>query len=142
MGFLRSHPYAVQSSTHASGGPQSAVIGIAITDAFEIIFDTLASSRKAQNLRHRPHIAFVIGGLNTPDERTVQYEGVVDEPVGADRRRLVDLYLAVFPGGRERQHWPGLTYFRARPTWMRYSDFTEDPPRILEFDALQLRELE
>jgi len=25
-----------------------------------------------------------------------------------------------------------------RPTWMRYSDFTQDPPRIVELTAEQL----
>ena len=63
LAFLRSHRYAVQSSTHLTGAPQSAVVGIAASDDFEIVFDTLASSRKAINLRHHSPIAFVIGRL-------------------------------------------------------------------------------
>jgi len=141
LAFLRSQRYAVQSSSHPPGAPQSAVVGIAVSDAFEIIFDTLGSSRKATNLRRRPDIAFVIGGLIPPDERTVQYEGVVDELVGAERDRLTDVYFSVFSDGRERQQWPGLTYFRASPTWVRYSDYTQNPPEVWEFTKEELVKL-
>ncbi|HKV97280.1 MAG TPA: pyridoxamine 5'-phosphate oxidase family protein [Gammaproteobacteria bacterium] len=141
LAFLRSHRYAVQSSTHPTGTPQSAVVGIAVSDDFEIVFDTVDSSRKARNLRQRAAIAFVLGGLAPNDERTVQYEGVADEPNGAERARLTDLYLAVFPDGRQRQEWPGLIYVRAKPTWLRYSDYNQVPPQIIEFDRTALKEL-
>jgi pyridoxamine 5'-phosphate oxidase-like protein len=139
--FLRSRRYAVQSSLHGGGAPQSAIVGVAVSDEFEIIFDTLGGSRKGQNLRHRPDIAFVFGSLEGADERTVQYEGTADEPQGAERERLTELYFGVFPDGRERQKWPGLTYFRATPQWLRYSDYNVDPPVILEWDAAALRRL-
>jgi len=139
--FLRSRRYAVQSSVPPHGAPQSAIVGIAVSDQFEILFDTLGSSRKGQNLRRRPDIAFVIGSLEGTDERTVQYEGSADEPQGAERARLTELYFSVFPDGRERQQWPGLTYFRATPRWLRYSDYNVDPPVILEWDAAALRQL-
>ena len=65
--------------------------------------------------------------------RTVQYEGVADEPGGEDLERLKERYFIRFPGGRDRQSWPGLTYVRARPQWMRFSDFNQTPPEIVEF---------
>ena len=139
--FLRSRRYAVESSVHPSGTPQSAIVGIAVSDDFEIVFDTLDTSRKGQNLRQRSDIAFVIGSLEGNDERTVQYEGTADEPQGADRARLTELYFGVFPDGRERQKWPGLTYVRATPRWLRYSDYNVAPPAILEWDATALRGL-
>jgi len=139
--FMRSQRYAVAASVGANGGPQGAVVGIAVSDTFEIVFDTLASTRKAQNLRRQPKIAFVLGGLAGDDERTVQYEGVADEPTGADLVRVTDLYLAQFPDGRERQEWPGLIYVRATPTWLRYSDFNQKPPEIVELDRAALARL-
>ena len=137
--FLRGRRYAVQSSVHPNGAPQSAVVGIAVSDDFEIVFDTVASSRKGQNLRRRSEIALVIGSLEGKDERTVQYEGFADEATGPELARLIALYLRVFPDGRERQKWPGLTYIRAIPKWLRYSDYNIDPPEILELDAEALR---
>jgi hypothetical protein len=66
------------------------------------------------------------------DERTVQFEGITDEPTGQDLERLKELYFVRFPDGRDRQHWPGLIYVRVRPTWLRFSDFNQSPPAITE----------
>jgi len=131
--FMRSEKYAVQTSVSPAGSPQAAVVGIAVTDAFEIVFDTVASSRKAANLRANASIAFVIGGTRDGDERTVQYEGIADEPSGEDLDRLCAVYYAKFPDGRDRRAWPGLIYVRVTPTWIRYSDFGANPPEIVEF---------
>ena len=139
--FMRSRRYAVAASVNPAGGPQGAVVGIAVSDTFEIVFDTLASTRKAKSLRREPRIAFVIGSLGGDDERTVQYEGVADEPRGADLVRLTDLYLSIFPDGRERQQWPGLIYVRAMPTWLRYSAYHKNPPEVIELDRAALERL-
>ena len=131
--FMRSEKYAVQASVSDAGSPQAAVVGIAVTDAFEIVFDTLASSRKASNLRANPSVAFVIGGTRDGDERTVQYEGIADEPSGSELDRVLALYYARFPDGPERRAWPGLIYVRVKPTWIRHSNFGANPPEIVEF---------
>jgi general stress protein 26 len=137
--FLRSHRVAVEASVSPGGGPQAAVVGFAITDRFEIVFDTIDSTRKAQNLRRNPKLAFVIGGLLPGDERTVQYEGVADEPSGDDLDRLKQVYYATYPDGPSRLSWPGIMYVRVRPTWVRYSDYNVDPPLIVEFTSEQLQ---
>ena len=136
--FLRQHRVAVEASVSASGGAQAAVVGVAFTDRFEVVFDTLASSRKGQNLRQNPKLALVIGGLLPGDERTVQYEGIADEPSGSELESLKQTYYAVYPDGPSRLHWPGLIYVRVRPTWIRYSDYNLDPPQIVEFSTEQL----
>jgi general stress protein 26 len=136
--FMRQHPLAVEASVSASGHAQAAVVGIVVTEDFEAFFDTVDSTRKVENLRRDPRIAFVIGGMTQGGERTVQYEGLADEPNGAELRRLQELYFESFPDGRDRQGWPGITYIRARPTWIRYSDFSWDPPEIVEFDRGEL----
>jgi pyridoxine/pyridoxamine 5'-phosphate oxidase len=118
--FLRKHRYAVQASTTADGAPQAAVVGIAVTDELELVFDTLGTTRKALNLRRDARIALVIGW---DDEQTVQLEGVADEPTGSELARLKRTYFERFPDGPERESWAGITYFRVRPSWARYSDF-------------------
>jgi general stress protein 26 len=138
LDFLRQHRVAVEASTSAAGAPQAAIIGVAITDTFEIIFDTVESTRKAQNLRQNPKIAFVIGGWGPDDQKTVQFEGVADEPAGAESERLKTIYYAVYPDGPSRLAWPGLIYVRVRPTWIRYSNYSVDPAEIVEFSAAQL----
>jgi len=48
--FLRLHRLAVQASVSAIGGAQAAIVGFAVTDQFEIDFDTLDSTRRAEDL--------------------------------------------------------------------------------------------
>ena len=133
LAFLRSNKWAVQASTSEAETPQAAVVGFAVTDAFEIVFDTLESTRKAKNLHANPSIAFVIGGLLDGDERTVQYEGTADFPQGEELERVRAIYFEAFPDGRTRLCWPGITYVRVAPKWLRYSDFNLNPPLVAEF---------
>jgi general stress protein 26 len=139
LDFLRSHRLAVQASVSPTSASQAAVVGFAITDQFEIVFDTIESTRKAQNLRQNPKIALVVGGLLAGDERTVQYEGIADEPSGPELERLKRVYYDAYPDGPSRLSWPGLIYVRVQPTWVRYSDYNRDPPAIVEFGAGELR---
>ena len=132
---MRGTRYAVEATVTPNSAPQAAVIGIAVTDAFELVFDTIGGSRKAQNLRVNRRVALVLGNCYGGDERTIQYEGLADEPSGAELERLKTIYFEVFPDGRDRQRWPGLTYFRVSPVWIRYSNYTTDPPEIVEFEA-------
>jgi general stress protein 26 len=138
LDFIRLHRLAVQTSVSAAGVPQAAMVGFAVTDQFEIVFDTLETTRKAQNLRQNSHLALVIGGWVPDDERTVQYEGEADEPSGAELERLKQVYFTAYPDGPSRASWPGLIYVRVRPTWVRYSDYNKDPPEIVEFRAEDL----
>ena len=79
-----------------------------------------------------------IGSTAARSERTVQLEGVSDEPKGPDLERLLELYFEKFPDGHERQNLPEIAYLRVTPTWLRYSDFSVDPPEIVELRALDL----
>ena len=59
LDFMRLHRLAVEASVSVAGVPQGAIVGFAVSDRFEIVFDTLQTTRKAQNLRQNPHIALV-----------------------------------------------------------------------------------
>ena len=138
LAFLRTQRLAVQASRGPDDSVQAAIIGIGVTDTLEILFDTLATTRKARNLRVSPRLALVIGGWTSGDERTVQYEGIADEPAGTELDRLKAAYFDAWPDGRSRANWPGLTYVRVRPTWIRYSDYNQRPPLIAEFAGQEL----
>lgn len=129
--FLRAQPWAVEASVAPDASPQAAVVGVAVTDALELVFDTLGETRKAANLRANPRVAFVIGWDHA---QTVQYEGVADEPTGDELSALQAIYFARFPDGPARLAWPTLTYFRVRPTWIRYTDFRGEQPVEIVFD--------
>jgi general stress protein 26 len=133
--FLRRYKLAVQASVAPGGAPQAAVVGFAVSDALEIVFDTVEVTRKYRNLRADARIALVIGW---DDEITAQIDGVADFPTGDELERVRQCYFVAYPDGRERLAWPGITHIRVRPTWVRYSDFTKDPPRVVELTGEQL----
>ena len=134
--FLRRYRLAVQASVAPGGAPQAAVVGFAVSDACEIVFDTVATTRKYRNLVADPRIALVIGWDH---EITAQLEGVVDFPTGDELARVREVYFAAYPDGRDRLAWPGITHARVRLTWARYTDFTKDPPLIVEMTGDALR---
>jgi hypothetical protein len=129
VAFLRRHKLGVVAPTSAAGAPQAAVVGIAVTDALEIVFDTIGGTRKARNLRRDSRIAVVVGW---DEEQTVQIDGFADEPSGAALDELRRCYFEAYPDGPTRLGWPGITYVRVRPTWIRYSDFRGPEAKIVE----------
>ncbi|MEP7325005.1 MAG: pyridoxamine 5'-phosphate oxidase family protein [Gemmatimonadota bacterium] len=141
LAFLRGHRLAVETSVASGGGVQAAVVGIAVIDNFELVFDTLETTRKARNIALDPRVAFVIGGTVDGEAVTVQYEGVADRPSGEEMKTLQQRYLEVFPDGAERLSWPGLIYVRVKPRWLRYSDYGGEPPIILEWSERDLEAL-
>ncbi len=127
--FIRQKRLAVISTVHATGAPEAALVGIAVTPDNDIVFDTLSTTRKALNLAARPAAALVVGW---DDEMSVQIEGVAREPAGDDLAAVKAVYFAVWPDGRNRENWPNLTYFAIRPHWLRFSSYL-GTPEIVEF---------
>jgi predicted pyridoxine 5'-phosphate oxidase superfamily flavin-nucleotide-binding protein len=126
--FIRARPLAVLATVSGDGAPEAALVGIAVTPDLELIFDTLDATRKFPNLKRDPRIAFVIGW---DSEETLQYEGLADQPDGEALEQLKKIYFAAVPDGEARQDWPGLTYFRVRPRWVRFSSYYR-PRRVDE----------
>ncbi len=128
--YMRSHRLAVVSSVSANGAPQAALVGVAVTDALEIVFDTTSATRKHANLLRDPRASVTLSG---PGEQTLQLEGNA-YPVSLDEQRdstYRETYYQAWPSGRDRRAWPNLVYWRIVPTWLRYSDY-ERGPLIIE----------
>jgi hypothetical protein len=54
-----------------------------------------------------------------------QYEGIADEPQYEELDRIKMLFLEALPDRAGRPGWPGLTFIRVRPTWIRFSDYDQ-----------------
>ena len=126
--FVRAVGHGVVATVRADGSPEAAVVGLAASDDLTLSFDTLGSSRKAANLRRDGRVAVTVW----LGDVTLQLEGVADEPTGDDLAALQATYFEAFPEGRERQTWPGITWFRVRARWLRLSDFGTEPPTVIE----------
>lgn len=125
--FLQAQRCGIIATATSDGRPEAALVDIAATAHGEIIFETTSETRKFGNMRGNPRVAFVVGWDN---EQTLQIDGVVDAPSGAELGRLRDFYLSVFPQKASHVNWPGNHYFRVRPHWMRFSDY--NMPRSIE----------
>ncbi|MGB7439283.1 MAG: pyridoxamine 5'-phosphate oxidase family protein [Candidatus Acidiferrum sp.] len=122
--FMKSEQLAVLATVGEDQRPEAALMGFAVTEELEIVFDTVKSSRKYPNLKKNPRVAWVIGCTT---EITVQFEGVAEELEGEELAKYKKTYFAAFPDGPARESWPGITYFVVRPKWVRYCDY--DPAR-------------
>ena len=97
--FINRQKLGVVSTINPDSKPEAAVVGIAVSQSLEIIFDTVTTSRKYQNILHNSHVAFAIGWDN---EITVQFEGiaeVLDDSSEADKLR--EIYYKTYADGRE-----------------------------------------
>lgn len=129
VSFIRDRGLAVLASVNADGHPQAALVGVAATDAGEIVFDTVSSSRKYANVVRDDRVALVIGW---EDEQTVQLEGVAEPITDPARDAGVAAYYEQYPDGRERATWPEIAYMRVTPVWARYSDYRPDSFQAVE----------
>ena len=129
--IVRQKRFAVVSTVDNSVAPEAALVGFALTERNEIVFDTLGSSRKAVNIAHRPAAALVIGWDN---DITVQIEGDARRPQGDDLAYAKVAYFREWPDGRARENWPDIAYIVVKPRWMRYANYAGAP--VIEEFAL------
>lgn len=132
--FLKTQKLAVIATSDSSRPtPESALIAFTEDDDLCLYFQTGKHTRKATNLRQNPHTSLVIGlGLN--DMVTVQYEGVaqqlVDEVELADcKRRFV---TKDSPANEHYFNHPTTIFFKIRPSWIGYSDYSGVRPEVIE----------
>ena len=122
--------FLVVSTVGESGAPEAALMGFALSEANEFVFDTLASSRKAVNLSRNPAAALVIGW---DDNISLQIEGPARRPDGDDLASAKAAYFREWPDGRARENWPDIAYVVVKPKWVRYSNYAAGPPVVEEF---------
>lgn len=127
--FANQKKLCVISTISSGGKPESALVGFAITEDLELVFDTVAKSRKYKNIQDYPNVSVVIGWEN---EITLQYEGearVLRESIRDDKYR--EIYYTVFHEGRHRtETWTDLAHIIIKPRWIRYCNFNK--PQIIE----------
>jgi pyridoxine/pyridoxamine 5'-phosphate oxidase len=122
--IARRKRFVVVSTVDESGAPEAALMGFALTQGNEVVFDTLSTSRKAVNLALNPKAALVIGW---DDNISLQIEGLARRPTGDDLASAKTAYFREWPDGRARENWPNIAYVVVRPKWIRYSNYSGAP---------------
>jgi hypothetical protein len=91
--------------------------------------------RLARQTRHKPSPSkrqSLSDSTIKEDRQTVQFEGVAIDPEGTELERVQEAYFAVWPDGPARILWPNIAYFVVQPRWIRFSNFDQTPPLIVE----------
>jgi hypothetical protein len=122
--IARRRRHLVVSTINEFGTPEAALMGFALTQANEVVFDTLSTSRKAVNLAKTSAVALVIGW---DGDVSLQIEGVGRRPVGDDLASAKAAYFRQWPDGRMRENWPNIAYVVVQPKWIRYSNYSGAP---------------
>jgi pyridoxine/pyridoxamine 5'-phosphate oxidase len=116
---------AVVATASTSGKPEAALLGIAVSDAGELVVDTPNNARKLANIAENDQVAVVIGWT---DGVSVQVEGRIRVVTGDERRVYERIYTDQFPGSRVTD--PGFTVAVVTPEWGRRYDATTEPARV------------
>lgn len=129
--FIKSNTLAVLSTVNEKNQPESAVLEFGETEELEIIFDTFKNARKYKNLKKNKNISFVIGW---DKNITVQYNGIAEELSGEELEKYKKIYFKKNPEAQRWETQEGITYFKAVPKWVRYSDLNKNPWEIIELN--------
>jgi hypothetical protein len=62
----------------------------------------------------------------------VQYEGVARQISSTELVLNQEIYFRKFTDAPSRLKWEGITYYVVAPMWIRYSDYDQTPPEIVE----------
>jgi pyridoxine/pyridoxamine 5'-phosphate oxidase len=125
--FVRAAGIGVVATAGAGGQPEAALVGLAVTQAGEIIFDSKADARKMANIAGNPRVALVVGWQ---DDVSVQVEGHADILAGSERERYGAIYASQFPGSRVLDD--EFAVVRVTPRWLRYYDARPGSYRVIE----------
>ncbi|GAB3889331.1 pyridoxamine 5'-phosphate oxidase family protein [Kibdelosporangium lantanae] len=127
--FARTAGLAVLATASPSGKPEAALVGIAVSDAGELVLDTPNTARKLANIAENDQVAVVIGWA---DGVSVQVEGRIRVVTGDERRTYERIYTDRFPGSRVAD--PGFTVAVVTPEWGQRYDATTNPARVEPID--------
>ena len=121
------------ATSNSQGKPESALMAYAILSELNLtlVLCTRTNTRKWENLKTNPQLSLVFGsGFR---EATVQYEGVaklVDNPESL--KTYGDVYFPQNPETLQFKGLPELGFIVITPTWIRFVNYSLNPPNIEE----------
>lgn len=128
--FLRKNDLCVLATASKSGKPQAAVLAYVFKDNSLYVF-TEISTRKYQNIVENNQVSVVVGGFK--DDPTVQLDGTIIELSLGEGIKTKESVLNLHPEWKGYFDSPDGRWFAIKPSWMRYSNFSVNPPEIEEY---------
>lgn len=129
--FIKKQSLAVISTVTPDHKSESAVMAYSVKDDLTLIMSTEPNTRKYQNIQNNQYVSVVIGGLK--DDPTLQIDGIAKILNTLEETEAKTFALAQHP---ELKDYLSTTckFFTISPVWLRYSDFSQNPPEIVEFN--------
>jgi general stress protein 26 len=129
LDFLKANKSGVLATLSPEGDPRARFIYYASDNAFNVYFLTMQETRKVEDLKVNQHAAFTVATEQTP--QTLQIEGVIENTtesaiIDFPLIKLTENWLSNIVHGAPLTHIElgKLSYFKLKPTWIRWGDFT------------------
>lgn len=129
--MLKNNKLSILSTASLSGKTESAIMAMVVKDDFTILMSTEPTSRKMINIKSNPQVSVIIGGLN--NDPSVQIDGQIKILNEEETSEACNYMLVARPELKE-YGIETATIMAITPLWMRYSDFSKNPPEIIEFN--------
>lgn len=130
--FLKKNDLGVLATANKKGKTQAAVMAYVFKDNLLFVF-TETTTRKYKNIVENNQVSLIVGGFK--DDPTVQIDGTIAE-LGLDEGgKIKESVLNLHPEWKGYFDSPNGRWFAIKPSWMRYSDFSANPPEVLEINV-------
>jgi general stress protein 26 len=120
---------AALATVTADGRPWVRFVTLRLADDLSLRIITGASTRKAAEIRVRPHVHLTVGALNPPDDSAyLQIAGLAEITTDPSERRALwdDEYLRYFGGPDD----PEYVVIRVRPDLIEYTGPDSPTPSV------------
>lgn len=126
LDFVKKNSLCVLSTVTPDHKSESAVMAYAVEDDFTFVMSTEPGTRKYQNIISNPNVSIIVGGLDSP---SIQIDGIASIP--EDQATPKEFALKQHPDLKDYLS-DTIKFIEIKTTWLRYSDFTQNPPIIEE----------
>ena len=132
LDFLKKNELCVLATASKTGKPEAAVMVYLIKDDFSILVSTETWTRKYENIAKNSQVSIVVGGFK--NDPTVQIDGLIEELAGEREDQAKKSIFSIHPEWKSYFQSPKSRFFKIRPLWLRYSDFSLQPPEIIQIE--------
>ncbi|MBI2641749.1 pyridoxamine 5'-phosphate oxidase family protein [Candidatus Roizmanbacteria bacterium] len=134
LDFLEKNRVGVLATLLLDGTPHGAALHYSFKiDPLELYFSVDKMSRKCKGLIERKEgKASIVIGFSEEDWLTLQVEGtirIVDNPNTI--KEIKKVHYVRHPNSLKFENDPNTVFLLFRPTWLRYTDFNTEPPKII-----------
>ena len=125
--FLQGQGLCVLATAGKDGKPEAATVSYVVKDDFSLLINTDTTTRKYKNIEENDHVAVVVAAGEGANPN-VQIDGTIEKLDDAAAAKAKEYTLKLHPEWKDYYESPTGVWYKIKPSWMRYSDFSGQPP--------------